>query len=123
MVSDIRSKTKGEKTKLAQKTLELFAQNSIFWQILQIYQKIFLSKYDHFCLKEGKIVQKLKNFPKTQGENHKTSIFWKIYYPQITENLSQKNPGLDLVTCLPCHNPNRLTSQMLQPTFSGKLST
>ena len=56
------------------KTQEFFAQNSKFRQFFQKFKKIF-TKLFKFYLKSGKIVQKLKNLPKTQGKISKNLKF------------------------------------------------
>ena len=52
------------------KTQESFDQNSNFRQIFQKYQKIEPT-FNGFCIKSDKIVQKLKNIPKTQRKMSK----------------------------------------------------
>ena len=76
---DISSKTQGEKKN---KTQAQKTQNSrIFLPNTQNSGKFFrnlrrfLTKYNKFCLKSGKFVQKLKNLPKTQGKISKNLKF------------------------------------------------
>ena len=57
------------------KTQEFFAQNSKFRQFFQKLKKIFNQIVQFFYLKSGKIVQKLKNLPQTQGKISKNLKF------------------------------------------------
>ena len=56
------------------KTEEFLALNSKFWQFFGNLRR-FSTKYYSFYLKSGKIVQKLKNLPKTQGKISKNLKF------------------------------------------------
>ena len=89
---DIRSKTQVEKTKTqAQKTFMLKTQNS--GKFFRNFRR-FLTKYYKFCLKSGKIVQKLKNLPKTQGKISKNLKIPANPLPFICRKIGQKKHGL-----------------------------
>ena len=55
----------------------------------------FLTKYNKFCLQSGKIVQKLKNLPKTQSKISKNLKFTANPLPYIFRKIVQKKPALD----------------------------
>ena len=87
---DIRSKTQGEKKLKLKLKLKKNAQNSIFFR----NSRRFLTKYYNFYLKSGKIVQKLKNLPKTQGKISKNLKFPANPLSSKAGKTSKKKPAL-----------------------------
>ena len=85
---DIRSRWKKLKLKLKNSKLQILADVS----------EDFLTKYSDFCVKSGKIYQKLKSLPKTQSKISKNQ---KLKFPanplsSKARKTSQKKPGMHI---------------------------